>query len=231
MGHEYARSHRVLRHLALALADAGCHVLRFDWFGTGDSGGEPDAAEIRGWIGDVGTAIDELKDTAGVSRVSLVGVRLGASLALTAAATRRDVESAVLWDPVVSGANYLTELRLLNEQFLGHEYPRPKVPHEDEDIDGILGQMWPRALRDALSRFSLESLTACGVRAVHILSPSPGLHAGTLATLEKLGVRVTIESCPDAEWNTATRVVAALLPHQMKDTLNEMTAATLAGVA
>ena len=36
IGQEYMRTHRPLRQLALALADAGLHVLRFDYHGTGD---------------------------------------------------------------------------------------------------------------------------------------------------------------------------------------------------
>ncbi|MEO8152050.1 MAG: alpha/beta fold hydrolase [Rhizobacter sp.] len=115
-GQEYLRSHRSMRQLAGMLAAAGYHVLRFDYQGTGDSAGEMTDADLKGWLGDIETAIDELKDTAGLNRVGLLGLRLGAALAAQAATRRRkDVDALVLWDPVVSGADYVDELRSSDE--------------------------------------------------------------------------------------------------------------------
>ncbi len=110
-GQEYLRSHRSTRHLATLLARAGFHVLRFDYFGTGDSAGDMSDGDLAGWQGDVETAMDELKDTSGAARVALVGLRLGATLAAGVAAKRRDeIDALVLWDPVVSGKAYAGEL-------------------------------------------------------------------------------------------------------------------------
>ncbi|MEW6704979.1 MAG: alpha/beta fold hydrolase [Pseudomonadota bacterium] len=110
-GQEYLRAHRALRQLAAGLAGAGYHVLRFDYHGTGDSGGDLPEASLAGWREDVATAIDEVCDTSGASRVTLVGFRLGAALAAEAAAERkRQVEALVLWDPVIRGEAYVNEL-------------------------------------------------------------------------------------------------------------------------
>jgi pimeloyl-ACP methyl ester carboxylesterase len=110
-GQEYLRAHRSLRQLATMLSGAGFHVLRFDYFGTGDSSGDMVDADLRGWVADIGTAMEEIRDTTGAARVGLVGLRLGAVLASMAAAQRpRQVESIVLWDPVVSGSEYRQEL-------------------------------------------------------------------------------------------------------------------------
>ncbi|WP_457336708.1 alpha/beta fold hydrolase [Rhizobacter sp. P5_C2] len=110
-GQEYLRAHRAMKQLATLLNQAGVHVLRFDWFGTGDSAGEMLDASLAGWQADIETAIDELKDTTDAARVGLVGLRLGGTLAAGVAARRRkDVDSVVLWDPVVSGEGYLKEL-------------------------------------------------------------------------------------------------------------------------
>lgn len=110
-GQEYLRAHRAMKQLATLLNQAGVHVLRFDWFGTGDSAGEMLDASVAGWQADIETAIDELKDTTDAARVGLVGLRLGGTLAASVAARRRkDVDSLVLWDPVVSGAEYVEEL-------------------------------------------------------------------------------------------------------------------------
>ncbi|TVP72394.1 MAG: hypothetical protein EA352_12675 [Gemmatimonadales bacterium] len=109
-GVEYMRSHRAFRQLTTLLARKGFHVLRFDYFGTGDSMGSGEDASVEGWTGDAGSAITELADMAGLEQVSVVGLRLGAPLALGAAAHRDDVDRVLLWDPVVSGARWLEEV-------------------------------------------------------------------------------------------------------------------------
>jgi exosortase A-associated hydrolase 2 len=111
-GQEYIRAHRSVRQLGIQLNAAGFHVLRFDYYGTGDSAGDMTEATVKDWEEDVGLAVDELRDSSGASRVSLIGLRLGATLAASCAASRpQDVRELVLWDPVVSGREYLSELR------------------------------------------------------------------------------------------------------------------------
>src|SRR5690606_4717969 len=63
-GPEYLRAHRSLAQLGKWLNEAGVHVLRFDWYGTGDSAGDMSDARLDGWLDDLGQAIDELRDTA-----------------------------------------------------------------------------------------------------------------------------------------------------------------------
>jgi pimeloyl-ACP methyl ester carboxylesterase len=101
-GAEYVYAHRTMRQLAVKLSASGFHTLRFDYFGTGDSGGgdseaNPAAAEV-----DVESAIEGLQDIVGVARVALIGLRLGATLAARAAMRRNEgIEALVLWDPIV----------------------------------------------------------------------------------------------------------------------------------
>jgi exosortase A-associated hydrolase 2 len=109
-GQEYMRAHRAFRQLAILLSKAGYHVLRFDYFGTGDSAGNTEDATVEQWVADVGTAVDELKDTAGVKSVSIVGLRLGGALAAMAQAQRTDIDRLALWDPVVEGKRYVEAL-------------------------------------------------------------------------------------------------------------------------
>ena len=110
-GQEYLRAHRSMKQLATMLSQAGCHVLRFDYFGTGDSGGEMVDTDLDGWVDDIEAAVQEIQDTSGAARVTVVGLRLGATLAAIAAARQGDgIDAVVLWDPVVSGRSYLREL-------------------------------------------------------------------------------------------------------------------------
>ncbi|HVJ53063.1 MAG TPA: alpha/beta fold hydrolase [Aliidongia sp.] len=110
-GSEYLFAHRTMRQLAIKLSTAGFHTLRFDFFGTGDSSGDMIDADLDGWETDVGLAIDEIKDIVGATRVTLIGLRLGATIAARAARRRsKEVDALVLWDPVISGEEYLQQL-------------------------------------------------------------------------------------------------------------------------
>lgn len=114
-GAEYLHAHRTVRLLAKELSSQ-FHTLRFDYYGTGDSAGESPEGTLTQWEADIGSAINELRDTSGAESIALIGLRLGASLAATVAAKRpRDVNELVLWDPILSGAEYLERLHLVGE--------------------------------------------------------------------------------------------------------------------
>jgi pimeloyl-ACP methyl ester carboxylesterase len=106
-GSEYMRAHRAFRQLNNLLNRAGLHVLRFDYSCTGDSAGDGVEATLDGWIEDIDWALDELQDTSLCDRVSVLGLRWGATLAALACRERDDVEHLVMWDPIVSGSDYL----------------------------------------------------------------------------------------------------------------------------
>ncbi len=121
-GEEAARAHRIYRVLATQLERAGYACLRFDLSGTGDSAGDSEAASLEQWIRDLSVASSELISASGSPRVALVGLRLGGTLA--ALATARGAlrpRHLLLWDPVVSGANYLRELAEQHRAYLRDE--------------------------------------------------------------------------------------------------------------
>jgi alpha/beta superfamily hydrolase len=102
-GNEQIHAYRTLRQLASRLSQVGFHVLRFDYYGTGDSGGNMSDNDFAGSRSDVETAIAEMKDLTGVGRLSLVGLRLGACLAAEVAAARAgEIDALVLWDPLTA---------------------------------------------------------------------------------------------------------------------------------
>jgi pimeloyl-ACP methyl ester carboxylesterase len=93
-----------LRQLAVRLSQSGHHVLRFDYYGTGDSLGAERDGDVASWRDDIETAVTELKDMTGVAKVSLVGLRLGANLAAEVSARHPDdIDSLVLWEPLPAG--------------------------------------------------------------------------------------------------------------------------------
>ncbi len=114
-GAEYLNAHRSMRQLATLLTLAGYHVLRFDYYGTGDLAGEMTDATLYDWISDIKIAVDEVRSITNSGRITLIGLRLGATLAAMAVATLDEIDALVLWDPVVFGADYLDELGVDDE--------------------------------------------------------------------------------------------------------------------
>jgi pimeloyl-ACP methyl ester carboxylesterase len=110
-GYESLCSHRSVREFAESSAAAGFPTLRFDYLGTGDSADiHPRADQIEIWVANVIAAITELRASSGVTRVCLLGIRLGGLLAALAA-RRAPVDALVLIAPVTNGKRYLKELR------------------------------------------------------------------------------------------------------------------------
>jgi len=138
-GHEGIRSHRLMRQLAERLAADGEHVLRFDYYGTGDSGGNTDAGSFDGWIADTRAALQELVDMSVVPRVTIVGLRLGAVIAVHSARGRTEVDRLLLWDPVVNGEVYLEELAVLHEIRTGKRVRATPNSMPDELVGFALG--------------------------------------------------------------------------------------------
>jgi pimeloyl-ACP methyl ester carboxylesterase len=148
---EYDNSHWALRSLAASLAQRGFHVLRFDYRGTGDSAGGPEDATLDAWVEDARVAYHEIRDATGVSRVSFVGLRLGAAVALLTSAKVPAVDSIFLWEPVVSGARYLEELEFVDAA------ARLRLMHPPRTRPGAEtgGYHFPQKVRDSIGRVNL----------------------------------------------------------------------------
>ena len=134
LGWEDVCTYRPLRAAAGVLAAAGIPVLRYDLPGTGDSAGGPrDEDLLESWIASVGAAADELRAATGVQDVAVMGVRLGAMIALAAVAQGVDVQDLILWGPQSTGRAYLRELRIFKnlevvEYATGESAPAQPVP-------------------------------------------------------------------------------------------------------
>lgn len=107
---EYFSVYAIMRFVARHLSQAGFHVMRFDYYGCGDSGGEYDDGDADGWTSDAAVAAGELLALSGTRTVTVLGVRAGAMIASRLAAERSDVDRIVLWDPILDPAAYLSEL-------------------------------------------------------------------------------------------------------------------------
>lgn len=136
VGHEYFRLHRAFRNIAVALSRLGFSVLRFDYYGTGDSHDDASRATLARWQADVAAAIEELKRRSAAPRVSIAGLRLGATIAWLECLGRTDVDLLVMWEPVVSGRAYLEQLRRVEREWLTE--PSRQMPADVEMQAGRL---------------------------------------------------------------------------------------------
>jgi alpha/beta superfamily hydrolase len=114
VGREARGARRALRLAARRMATRGIVALRFDYDGTGDSCGTLDDPDRDvAWAASVSHAAALLR-TLGITTVSAVGMRLGATI-IGAAVEAHDLalSSLVLWDPCATGRNYVRELSAL----------------------------------------------------------------------------------------------------------------------
>jgi pimeloyl-ACP methyl ester carboxylesterase len=152
IGKEQINAYRGMAYLAQQLADAGLLVLRFDYYGQGDSSGsqcEPDA--VQRWRDSIRHAVDFVRDC-GVPTVGLVGLRVGALLALATAPACGPLRSLTLWDPVLSGRQYLREQRALYNISVGEESDPTDVP--------IVGAVLAAEAAEELAGFEVDAFAA-----------------------------------------------------------------------
>ncbi|HEU4733454.1 MAG TPA: hypothetical protein VFT22_36425 [Kofleriaceae bacterium] len=214
-GEEASRAHRTYRVLATQLERAGYASLRFDYSSTGDSLGDSADATIDAWIQDILTAGEQLLARSGATRIAIVGLRLGAALAMLASA-RGDLplRHLLLWDPVVDGAAYVRELIAQHRQYMRAE----------------IGESWPDRLQIAGGGIPAEALGApIGVRlggqiaAIDLTSVVPGAEHLTVVTtrttpdVERLRPRLPaatrwIELSESPAWNTDAALNAMTVP-------------------
>jgi pimeloyl-ACP methyl ester carboxylesterase len=216
-GDEAIKSHRAFLQLANRLASERFHVLRFDYFATGDSAGESEQGTVEQWLADIGTAADEIKDASGAAKVSLVGLRFGATLALQAATRRRDLDRVTLWDPIVRGGNYLADLRRINEAYLRSEFGQRVLDLErlaPATGDEVMGFPLPPAVRSAMQATDLCKLDPGAVkRATLVTSTRADAYSALAAHLSERGVTVQQEHVPvGINWNSDEAMNTSLVP-------------------
>jgi exosortase A-associated hydrolase 2 len=106
------KSRRMVALQARALALAGWTVLQIDLFGCGDSDGDFHEGSWQQWLSDILEASSWLREQTGQTP-ALWGLRSGCLLAAQAAGVDATSSQLLLWQPVVSGRQYLQQfLRL-----------------------------------------------------------------------------------------------------------------------
>jgi pimeloyl-ACP methyl ester carboxylesterase len=181
-------------------------------------------ARVSRWLTDISVASDELRRRSGQASLVLIGLRLGATLAAIAAGRRSDVERVVLWDPVLSGRDYIDELMVLQRAWL-----RDRLGAGGDSID-VAGELLGMPIHEEM----LRDMAALDVRTsptrhevaldVVTSAPRPDCDAwvGGLATAGKRVRSLVVASAGD--WQNPEAVHQLLLPHDIVRHLSEIIA-------
>lgn len=220
-GQESVRVHRLFRVLAERLCRAGVHVLRFDYFGCGDSPGADDEGDLAGWVGDVGVAQAELTSRSGCQRQTWVGARLGATLACMASRRITSPPSRlVLWEPVMDGKGYLLELAKAHVDTLEASFslPDPRWRRDLELMDPAtiaeaIGFQIGQSLRHQLLSLNETSMEAPQAAATTVLLRDGAGHAGALGRWRRENPSLDEVRFEHAfDWTSSEAMNTALVP-------------------
>lgn len=207
-------------------------MLRFDYRGLGDSSGDAADGGREQWCEDVLQALEELEALSGVKEVRIVGLRLGAALAATAIGSRRrrpghsTVSHLVLWDPVLSGHEFLSVATRMMSEFLNDPGRFPTAARDGVSrapADALLGYSYPDTLRRSLGEIDILALDPWPPVSTSIVMSAPSPRCVDLAErLRAAGSEVAYEvvAGADGDWADykrhektlrAGRIVRALL--------------------
>jgi pimeloyl-ACP methyl ester carboxylesterase len=105
---EHARTRKILVNMARELASSGIDAIRFDYPGTGLSGGSSNELSLADATGALRSAV-EYATVRGARRIDLLGFRFGGYLAATLA---RELPATrlVLWEPIFDLGVYFQDL-------------------------------------------------------------------------------------------------------------------------
>ncbi len=204
VGYQYWSAHRTLRVLAERLAASGHLAMRLDYDATGDSAGEQsDPGRLTAWRASVRAGAAELREL-GCSELVLIGVRLGATLALIEGAGV-GAEAVVAWAPVVSGRRYARELRMLSTE----------LPEQLANGGGVAvaGTLFDAQTLEQLGGLDPLLLEKAPARRVLLLAPDR--EAKLSARLGELGGKVEHASIDGGESALEVPTEEALVPEQI----------------
>ena len=229
---EQNKSRRMTALQARAFARAGYAVLQIDLYGCGDSSGDFGDARWEIWLDDLRAAHAWLAQRQ-AAPVDLWGTRLGALLALdyaTNGSADTPVREVLLWQPVTSGEQYLTQflrIRMATDMLVAEPDAGSPAPARTSTTQAmraslaagdsleVAGYMLTPALATSIGAMKLGALGTPGMRvhwfevvadAARPLPPAAATAAGALRTR---GVDLQLHLTPGPQFWAAQEIVEA----------------------
>lgn len=233
LGREHLATYRALRVLAERLAGAGFFALRFDYRGTGDSAGEAAGpGQVAAWVGSIVDAAD-FAARAVAGPVMVVGLRLGATLAVEAISRIERLDALVLWDPCPSPAAFLREQHLLHRLSSGNLgrsardsgwLETPGMAFSDQTVDDLRALQWSGAtvatLEARLSDAGVLLLTRANEPLNPVLAELSGhpavVHSELTGQLELLETSTSPGAISESTLESVTSYLSARSPREAR---------------
>ncbi len=231
-GQEGIRAHRLYRVMSERLAAAGYHVLRFDYYGSGDSAGADEAWDLQGSVADTQAALMELLRRSHAPVWSAVGLRLGATIVLDL--VRRaplPPQLLMLIEPVLDGRAYLSDLAASSLEALNRGYGarwpmsarlrQTLLPEPDTEALGFFLSPQARAQIEAIAPACLDAVPAAAIRLL-----TPDLKQ-TQCQLDQARLHPDRLQLVDTEsridWATDSAAATAIVPmHWIRDLIDHL---------
>ena len=208
-GVEQIRCHRLYRQLAHGLAESGLPVLRFDYFGTGDSAGSSREFDWTRCLADVITAAAELRARHGGGRVLAFGARLGANAALAVAQAAR-LDGVVAWDAITDGEALVRQYDRMQEALKvdlnRFEYARPELD---------VSSQWPGFERGDHLRGQLRQLRLLDPGMASVWLSSAVIDEASQPDERCARKRISVDVTP--RWDDVDSLELAILSHPLLD--------------
>ena len=174
VGYEQLCVQRMWRDFAERIAASGYPVLRFDWAGCGDAlGGDADPQRCEAWEQSFADALAYARGTLGMTRIVVVGLRLGALIAARVLAASGEVEAMAVLAPPANGRMHARELAALAKVIGTREPPAGMAGPAEGDFE-LAGFLVSAQTRAAMEVYDLRKLTARPAAHVQLLT-QPGL--------------------------------------------------------
>jgi len=204
LGQDQIRCHRLYRQLAHALVAEGIAVLRFDYYGTGDSAGDSVEVDWDRCVADTLVAAAELRARSGATEITAFGARLGGSIALCAARAG-SLAGLVAWDPVLDGSAYADRLDKMQRALAvdAQRFTKPRLA--SDAADQWLGFATSDRLRQQLIELQLEPTRVPTL----ILDSLPASPVGEWQSLQADVLALQ----PPTPWEDLQRLELAILSH------------------
>lgn len=205
---EMNKCRRMAAIQARAFADAGWTVMQFDLAGCGDSTGNFGDATWQRWVDDTIEAATWLQREAGAAP-GLWGLRLGCLLATQAAKSLEPIPHLILWQPVLSGRQYL-------QQFLRLKLGSAISAHQTKKLiraDNLREQLC-RGQTIEIMGYEVAPEVAAGMDASMLSVPHEQTKIAWLEvqSAQKVGLSAVSTACIQ-QWRDAGRFVDARAVH------------------
>lgn len=177
---EKKASHRVLVELGRQLAKTNTASLMLDFTCCGDSEGDINDFTTANWLADIQAGTDYLKEQFNQPDITLLGIRIGASIATLFASKNKDIKKLILIDPVINGEAYLEEVlqqKYIREMMTFGQSKSDKNAFFAElgengqiDIDGI---MISADFVESAREIDLDEIELEGLEKIFLIQQSP----------------------------------------------------------